>query len=44
MSAGLSHITLITADLDRMQAVIETVLRRHQAGELPAAQLFRQLI
>ena len=27
MSVGLSHITLITADLDRMQALVETVLK-----------------
>lgn len=26
MSSGLSHITLITADLERMQKIIETVL------------------
>ena len=26
MSAGLSHITFITADLDRMQSILETVL------------------
>ncbi|WP_371225483.1 FosX/FosE/FosI family fosfomycin resistance hydrolase [Roseovarius sp. 2305UL8-3] len=26
MSQGLSHITLITADLDRMQTILETVL------------------
>jgi len=38
MSTGLSHITFITADLDRMQTILETVLKARCIYRSGAAQ------
>ena len=38
MSSGLSHITFIVSDLDRMQAILETVLDARCVYESGAAQ------